>query len=350
MSPVIRGEKWKLAYAVEGTYKTAETTAALVNTFGIFQTATMPDPVLDIQPFWGHSTTSKRNWYIAHRGRVSLDGSIPDIILLNGSALHLPIGTCTTTGASSPYTHTIAEADTLKSITLQTTYTDTDETDVLMRRYYGGKVGAATFSANEGGFLTMSLDRISFVSLYHNLADETYYSANVADITPAYPTTEPYLFSYGTLSLAGTEFARVKQFRLTVDNSLTPKYYVYDDATIPVRHPYEHREGQRRYSLSVVIDVEDASLYKELIRYGSYSSVYKGFQAIMTFTRGSNDTITFTMPPSTPAAGGDAMGCLISRAPHNIVSESLVGVGLDILPRSLSIVAVDSVSSYEGEE
>jgi len=345
----IRGESWKMAYAVEGIYKTAELTAALVNPFGIFQTATLPDPAIDIQPFWGHSTTSVRNWFTAYRGRVTLEGSIPDIMITNGQLLHLPIGTCTTTHPDAYYTHTIAETNVLKGITIQATYADTADATPLMRRWYGGKVGGATWSANEGGFLTMSLDRISFVGLYTNLTGETYYSADVADITPVYVTTEPYLFSYGTLQLVGTPFARVRSFRLSVDNGLEAKYYVYDDANIPVRHPYEHIEGRRRYSMSCVVDIEDASLYKELIRYGTYTD-FKGFQAIMTFTRGTGDTITFTTPPSAAAAGGDSMGCLISRAPHNIVGDPLVSVGLEILPRSLKIVSVDAVSVYEGQE
>ena len=351
---VIRGESWKLAYAVEGAYKTAEGTAALVNTFGIFQTASMPDPTIDIQPFWGHSTTSKRNWFTAYKGKVSLEGSISDILVLTGQPLFLPLGTCVTTGS---YTHTMSEANDLKSITLQVTYADTatPATTPLMRRYYGGKIGSATWGASEGGFLTMSLDRIAFTGMYHNLGTASddwgdWYSAAVADITPSYPCDEPFLFSYGALTLGGTPFARVRSFRLSIDNSLDAKYYITGSGVaVNNRLPYEHREGRRNYRLNVTIDIEDAALYKELLRMGSYSDVYKGFQTIMTFTRGTGDTITFTTPPSAPACGGDNMGCLIRSAPHNIVGDPLVSVNLDILPRSLSIVVVDDNPVYEGE-
>ena len=352
---VIRGDSWKLAYAVEDSYKTAELTAALVNTFGIFQTATMPDPAIDIQPFWGHSTTSVRNWFTAYKGRISLEGSISEILVLTGQPLFLPIGICTTTGTPSVYTHTMTESNDLKGITLQVTYADTasPSTTPLMRRFYGGKIGGATYSANEGGFLTMSLDRLSFTGMYHNITGSTdynaWYSAAVADITPVYPCDEPFLFSYGALQLAGTPFARVRSFRLAIDNSLEAKYYLTGAGVAATnRLPYEHREGRRRYSMSCTVDIEDASLYKELLRMGTYTSSYTGFQAIMTFTRGTNDTITFTTPPSAPACGGDSMGCLISRAPHNIVGDPLVSVGLEILPRSLKIVVVDDNATYEG--
>ncbi len=340
----IRGETWKLTYDQETDYGTDEGTANLVNSFGVIQTATLPDPVTEFQSFYGHSTTTLRNWFITYKGRQSLTGSIPDVILLNGYPLHLPIGTCTTSGA---YTHTIAEARTLKSITLHVTNTDAEGNIELMRRYIGGKMGRATISASEGMFLTMSME-FAFINFSHNQTSEPKYSSGVADVTPSYPTTQPYLFSYGALELAGTPFARVKSFRLSIDNALEPKYYITDDAQAQL--PYEHREGRRRYDLSCVLDIEDASLYKELIRQGTYSSVYKGFQTIITFTRGAGDTITITTPTTTPAAGGDAMGCLIKQAPHNIVADPLLSVPMDIICRNLGIVVVDAVSTYPGQE
>jgi hypothetical protein len=346
MGYVIRGENFKVTYAVESAYGTDPGTASLVNSFGVVQTANITDPQIDYMPFWGMSTGQYRNWWITYKGKISLGMSIPDIVLLNGAPLFLPLGSCTTTG-TNPYTHTMAETYDLPTITTHVTYTDTNDADVLMRRFCGGKVGRATYSATEGGFLTMALEDIQFKNLYHNKSGHTWYSANVADVTPSYPCTEPYLFSYGSLTLDGSEFARVKEWRLSVDNALEPKYYVTNDAISQL--PYEHREGRRQYQMSVTCDIEDAALYQELIDQGTYSSVYKGFVATMVFTRGSNDTITFTTPSSgSVACGGGNMGCLIKTAPHSIVSDPIVPVSLDIICRSLSIVSVDAVSTYSG--
>ena len=132
---------------------------------------------------------------------------------------------------------------------------------------------------------------------------------------------------------------------MEVNNNLEPKYYVNDDVGTH-RVPYGLVEGKKEYTMSVTVDIEDAAMYLDLLRQGDYSSVYTGFQVIMVFTRGTNDTITITTPPSTPAAGGDAQGCLIKSAPHNIVDAPLVNVPLDISCRSVQVVTVDSVATY----
>jgi hypothetical protein len=243
---------------------------------------------------------------------------------------------------SSPYTHTVTESVSLDSLAMHVTQYDTSQTSKLMRRFLGGKVGRASIACREGEYLTMSFDDLSFTGFSNDQTGEDGYSAGVADVTPVYPTTQPYLFSYGSLTLNGTVFARVRAFRLEVSNNLIPKYYVSMSGQVQL--PSEYREGQRQYRLSVDIDIEDAALYKELIRQGTYTSVYKGFQAIFAMTRGTNDTITITTPPAAPAAGGNAMGCLINTGKHDIQSsEPLTHVTLDIICRSIGIVIVDSI-------
>jgi hypothetical protein len=419
MGTPIRGEMWKLAIAPEAAYGTDPGTAAYKLFPGLFTDATLPDPDIDFQPHYFLGSSSKRNWYIAYKGRMTMAGSIPNITLLNGQYLYLPVGTMATTGADkaaggggtfsamlkgatsgtisdatnwstndicqigtgataevrkvsvsgttltfdyplcfahgngtdanevqAPYTHTVTESVTLESFGLHATLFDADGTAQLMRRWLGGKVNRATISASEGDFLKYSIDEMVFINHLNDQIGEPFYSATVADISPVYPTTEPYLFSYGVLSLGGSVFARVRAFRLGISNDLVPKYYVSDTSAIN-QLPVEYREGHRRYEMSVDVDIEDATLYKELVRQGSYSSVYKGFQISIVFTRGSNDTITLTTPSASPAAGGDAMGCLIMRGKNNIMSgEPLVHVPLDILCRNLSIVTVDSVPSF----
>ena len=421
-SPV-RGEQWKLAYATESTYGTDPGTAYYINPFGVVQTATMPDPEIEFQPIWTLGTASKRDWYIAYKGRMALSGSIPDIWLLDGRPLRFPVGSVATTGTTkaggsttlngihaigvtsltvvastdfiagdvcqidtgtsaecatisavpdgthltlssrtvfahatamavvekqSPYTHTISEATTLDSIALHLTIQDADGNIELMRRFLGGKVNRATYTAMEGDFLKMSYDEILFKNYLNNQTGEPGYNAGVADAAAiSYPTTQPYLFSYGALSLGevgSPEFARIRGFRLSVTNNFEPKYYVTDDAIAQL--PYEHREGRREYALGCTIDIEDSTLYKELVRQGTYSTVYKGFQVVIVFTRAASDTITFTLPSSATATGGDAMGCLIRSAPHHIVDSPLVSVDLDIISRGLGIVVVDSVVAY----
>jgi len=336
-----------LAFAPETIYGTAPGTSGYIYVFGVAETATLPDPLIDFMPIYAMGTSSNRNWYTTYKGRMGMTGSIPEIWLLNGYPVYLPIGTVANTGVSGAWIHTVTEGTTLKSISVHVTYLDSDNTVALMRRFIGGKVNRAGFEAREGDYLKMSIDEITFLNFTHDQSGEVFYASGVADITPTYPTTQPYLFSYGSLSLDDTVFARIRAFRLDVDNGMEPKYYV-TTSSYASQLPYEYREGRRAYRLTCTVDIEDASLYKQLVRQGTYTNVYKGFQTTMTFTRGTNDTMILTTPPATPAAGGDKMGCLIRSAPHPITTDPVVSVNLDILCRSLSIVTTDSVQIYPG--
>jgi len=346
-SHILRGEKFKLAFSPETIYGSDPGTAAYVNAFGVVQSATLPDPAIDMIPIYAMGTASIRDWYTMYKGRISLSGSIPDIFLLNGLPLYLPIGQTVSDG-SDPYTHTISETVNLKSFAMHVTNIDSAGTVKLMRRYLGGKCGRMTIEASEGDFLKCSLDDIQFLSFVHDQAGEPFYSGAVSDITVAYPTTQPYLFSYGALTLNNTEFARLRNFRLEINNNLEARYYVTDGAVAQL--PYEHREGHREYAMSCNIDVSDATLYKELVRQGSYSNTFRGFAMSLVFTRGASDTITITSPASgSPGAGGDAMGCLIRSAPHAIADAPVVTVPITISMRNLRIVVVDSIATYPGD-
>lgn len=338
---VIRGETWKLAFGPEGSYGSDPGTAAIKYNFGVVQSATMPDPEYDWESIWALGSASKRNFYINYKGKKTLAGGIPDIWLLNGYPLYLPVGAVVTTGVEAPYTHTVSEASQLPSITMQHELFDSAGNSELIRRFSGGKVNRATYSATEGEQLRMGIDEVMFNS-YAKTGD-----AGVATDASEYPTTEPYLYSQGALTIFGSEFARIKSFTLDVMNNLEPKYYISDDGS--ERLPYEIREGHREYRLAVTADIVDSTIFDELVKEGVEVATFTGFNAEILFTRGENDTITFTMPPSAAAVGGDKQGCFIRSAPHNIVTEPQLSVDLDIIVRSLKIVVVDSILLYPGE-
>ena len=435
----IRGEMWNLALMPEVTYGTDISGATYYTWFpGVFQNVSVPDPVMEFNPFYMLGINSYRNWYVAYKGKMTLSGGIPEMLLLNGTSLYLPIGLQTTfgqivggdsartavacsrgdvifgvsalgslaagdniqlnssaIGASSPifgpevrqvvsvsaatsyvavtkplmynhpatdkaykvsgtYYHVVTESVNLESVGMHVTIADTTQTNKLMRRFNGGKVGRASLSAREGEYLTFSLEDLNFIRF---TTDQTsaivYYNSTMINPSPVYPSTEPYLFSYGSLALNGTVFARIRGFRLEISNNLQPKYYVTQSGQTQL--PYEYREGQRQYRCSVDIDIEDASLYRELLLQGTYTNVYKGFSMALNFTRGTNDAIYINSPagtspitspgtPGTPAVVGNAMGCLIQNGKHDLASnESITHVTLDIIVRSIGIVIVDSL-------
>ena len=265
-------------------------------------------------------------------------------VVTNTLTLDFPLQYAHTTGATcnevqSTYTHTISEASTLLSFTMQHEMFDSTNTSQLIRRYSGGKVGRASFAATEGEQLRVSLDDMMFCSYK---ADG---GAGVATASLTYPTTQPMIFSYGALTLWGTEFARLKNFNIDLSNNLEPKYYLTDDATAYL--PYELREGKREYRIRATIDITDSTLFDEMVKYGvnhgaAVDGLFKGFDMSMVFTRDTGDTITFTLPPSSATAAGDGQGCFIKSAPHNIVADAQVSVDLEIIARSMKVVVVDS--------
>jgi hypothetical protein len=277
-----------------------------------------------------------------YRGKQQMSGSISNFLMLNGNALYLALG-----GTSAAP----AEANVLPSFSMHAGYIYADGTDTaLRRRFHGGKVNRMTISANEGGFLTCSLDEMMFSSYTHNASGASgvpTYSASLADIPNVSagpnPCDQPWLFSTGVLSMWGQEFARVRNFRLSVNNACVPKYYITDDGADQL--PYEIREGKRDYSMSATIDIEDTSIYAELLKqgrdtYGAGNMI--GFVTRLTFTRADSDAISIISPAGATGnfgtCGGDTQGCFIRSAPHNITTgDNLLGVPVTIMLRSVGI-------------
>ena len=337
----IRAEQWKLGWAAESSYGVDPGTSAYTNFFGVVQDATLPDVQTDFQPFYGLGTASKRNWYVMYRGKQTMSGSISNFLMLNGDILYLALGGT----SASP-----VEATVLPSFSLHAGYIYADGTDTaLRRRFHGGKVNRLTISANEGGFLSCSIDEMLFSSFTHNASGASgvpTYSA-IADIpnTSAGPNPcdQPWLFSTGVLSFWGQEFARVRNFRLGINNACQQKYYITDEGADQL--PYEIREGKREYSMSTTIDIEDSNIYAELLKqgrgtYGTGTMV--GFVTRLSFTREDGDAITITSPAGAGGnygtCAGDSQGCFIRQAPHSIsTGDNLVGVPITILLRSVGI-------------
>jgi len=339
--PVIRAEQWRLLYAPEVTYGSPPAAASYTGFFGVVQDATLPDVQTDFQSFYGLGTNSVRNWYVAYRGKQAMSGSISNFSMLNGSFLYLPFGG--TSAAPS-------EANELSSFSLHAQYMYSDgSAGALIRRFHGGKVNRMTISASEGGFLTGSIDEMLFSSYSHNASGASGVPHYVADLTTGIPVAtatysceQPWLFSGGTLSLWGTPFARVRNFRISVNNACQTKYYItsgYAHAQLP----YEIREGKRDYSMTCTVDIEDSSIYAELLNQGGGATGdMTGFVVRIAFTRtltSTPDVITITSPAGgTVACGGDAQGCFIKQAPHNIsTGENLVSVPMTIMMRSVGI-------------
>ena len=229
------------------------------------------------------------------------------------------------------------------------------------RRYYGGMIGSATISAEEGGLVSMSWDGVNFMGMVHNQIPSSGtvtpfggLMKKVADSEVDFPTTDPYYFSEGNVTLFGQNIARVRSFNLTVSNGEEPRYYVQPRYGRR-RGPSEIRENRREYGCMVTLALPDSqaadstsnTLFRELLFEGDYTSGMQGFNISLTFTRGTNDSITITIPDDgTAAVGGNNQGAFIRTADHSITGDNPVQVDADILFRNMKIEVNDSLYYY----
>jgi len=366
-----------------------------------------------------HSGVSSNN----HEIRQVLSGAITDPstdadheVLLNAPlqfahAVETPIRVCNT-GVSNQFYHTIWEQNELDSITMNVNVMDSSETaaNTWQRRYVGGKIGSMTLSAEEGGLVNVGWDSMQFLDMMHNMqrhSDLSNSGPNAKAFMPRYgamldigpneigrpttgnnytrPDTSPYYFSQGTVKMFGSDIAtaeglrtggdviaRLRSFSLSVSNSEEPRYYISKQVE-GKRGPSEILEQRREYSMSATIAMPDSgditatdrNIFKELLLAGDYrgTSGMRGFTIELTFTRGTNDSISIIIPgeslngnanasSNSNLTAGDAsseggrQGAFIRAAAHNINDANPIEAEVDILFRSMIINIVDNQPVY----
>lgn len=363
---IYRGEKWVVTYGVESIFGEAPTALLdATNIFGVFDDCTLPDPSFEHTPFW-MMNPSARNYYVAYKGRATSEGSVPNIVLLDGRSVFLPLANTITHTGVGPYVHTVNETVNLPSIRLVAVNISSDAVPTeLVRWFVGGKVDSASFQCTEGSMLTMSLDNIKFKMPYYKDDADTdispWYDTDAVSQAFTYPCSEPYYFSHGSikmklpvLGMDEITIPSVRNFKLDINNSLEPKYYI---ATNAEKVPYEIFEGRRTHRLSLLIDlVDETSVYGEtvftkdtpfleLLNQGMDSTVFKGAAIEITFAKSENDYIKFITPSDyDPECGGEEQGSLVVRAPTNIVTEGVISVPMEMICRDLKVEIKDSLA------
>lgn len=276
------------------------------------------------------------------------------------------------TASLAYYKHSILETVDLDSMSWHVHVRDSSETDAndFDRRYHGGKVGSMSLTAEEGGLLTCSWDGVNFLGMNHNQKLTTDHAATPANVNvPFYtlmqpirnanvtlPTTEPYYFSQGQVTLFGSVVARVRSFTLSVNNNEEPRYYLKRTMG---RHrgPTEIMEQRREYTCSITMALPDAgasltstsanSIFKDLLLEGDFGSGMQGFAIELRFDRGADDSIVITIPDDGVAGtGGNNQGAFINTAPHAITDANPMEVDASVIFRNLKIDIRDSEPVY----
>ena len=353
-----------------GTLTGNTTTVAVANKVGdMFIQATDANgdaspagPTLTTSMYISIHNTSTLGTVASNREIFRVMGLNADIIQLNAPLKyeHSTSDIIQQVSQASLFYHHIVETIDLDSLTWNLRVADSSETDAnaFIRRYVGGKVGAASISAEEGGLVTMNWDNVVFMDMLHNqqahsvtttshgVNGMSVYAAQnnvndaavnmpgfaiMHDITPdkimnqlitadaGFSTDEPYYFSQGAVFFWGQEFARIRSFSLSVNNNEDPRYYV---TRRHGRHrgPSEVREQRREYNMSCVLALPDSAaatagdldsataLFKELLLEGQYdTSNMQGFKAYLDFQKPSGDGIRIHLPGLDPTVADLAL-------------------------------------------
>ena len=208
----------------------------------------------------------------------------------------------------------------------------------------------------------MSWESAPFINMNHNQyrndsdTDMNKYDSAQLAATVEFPTSEPYYFSQGSITMFGEEFARITNFTLNINNNLEPRYFIRNDGS--ERTPSKIYEGRREYSMTATVVLPDSlaatattsTLFKELLSEGDYGSGMTGFDIDLVFTRtASTDTFTINIPAAADGAsgtGGNNQGAFIRSANTSVSTDNPVSTEVDILFRNMSAVIVDSEPVY----
>jgi hypothetical protein len=238
-------------------------------------------PVKDITPFDNIKYLTDEGW----RGSMVADyGEVQGVIYSEfefggdvfadtvGYALAGVLGDVATTGASAPYTHTMAVKNSTDGQAIS--YTLTDYNSYNARRFAGCQFGSFELKFSADGLLE-----------YTAMA-QGYASATAATPTASFSAITPSPVWYGTTTIAGTLSTKLAEGSLSIKRDLTPIFTV--DGT---QAPYQVFQGALSVEGSMKLIMEDDT---DLTRYLNNTQP----SLVLNWTQGTGSALTqvqFTM-------------------------------------------------------
>lgn len=205
-------------------------------------------------------------------GAQRFSGSIPLELSNQPTATLLThmFGSVSTTGAG-PYTHTATPGTlTGKSLTMQLGVPDTGGT-VRTFTTAGCKIPSWEIACNVDEIATLTLEVMGMTQATDTALASASYATGIS----------PFVFTEGSLSIAGTEVATVKSMSLTANNNLTDRFFM-NSATSS--EPLEN--GMAEYGGSLTAEFEDLTAYTRYVD-GTEAAL------VMAFDNGT-DSLTIT--------------------------------------------------------
>ena len=184
----------------------------------------------------------------------------------------------------APFTHTIAEANVLPSFTIEKGLAG------LTSLQYAGAV--ADKLGIKGTTKAEVQSTVSFVAQK---------DAQIASTTPSYTTEPPIILAGVAVTLFSASDTYVESFDLSLDNGVKP-HYTYSGNRYPTLLP----ATTRKISLKVTEALQSMAYYNDLASATASGTPPTG-NAVLTFTGGTGDVITITIPQLSMAKYSDPM-------------------------------------------
>ena len=234
----------------------------------------------------GFETTHLNQGPIFYRATSSEDTLLPPVVIGSDTHTNLNLVTVPTfhadTGAIvNPITYQFAEADgedlpsfSLEQSMTKTTLTtvtgqDVKEDESVIRIARGNRVNTLTMTANENEEVKMTMDlNTRTVDFINDLMVGNQYTPRngVLANTDLFNYTsstglDPFFFSDGSFSIFGSQFLKVTNFTLTINNNLQDKRFLgIGNKKIKSGIP-----AQRNYEISFTAMITDDALLTELL-------------------------------------------------------------------------------------
>ena len=265
-------------------------------------------------------------------GQVVLDGGDYPILPYDGYPIALLLGSYDSFTADSPSTGTDTHVFTPKmdgippTATVEATQYGRGGGDDFVRTFAGVAVMSGELSVDNDSRLQTNLETEAL--------DVTTGTSPTGPI--AIPDRDPWLFSdiSSDFSFAGTSFARLEDFTLSIDNGSESRFYI-NSAT--GNFPFEILYGNIDYELAATVTVDDSTLYDELL-----SSTAGGVAVNIAFTKPSGDRLVI-----------DATAANLEEVPHDTPrgDDEAVSVEASMIPESVTVTVEDTGSGgsrYDG--
>jgi hypothetical protein len=278
----------------------------------------LPFPVRETEVVHAHGAGRGPNWINDYK-KQTVEGSF-SFEVITGEFFGAIFG-AVSTGAGPPYTHTITLLDAMPgSFGIQVPFLQPNTANVIAE-FLGCRVSAATFKVGEDSE-TLMCD-VEFQGA-------VYQDGGTSEETVSTSVAAPHHFKQGVLSstaMWGGAKARIHDVELKVNVNTKPNYVGGNEY-----YPYDILPGKLDFGeAKFTVGIEDDTEWDELI--GAPGTEYD-FSYV--FTRGANDTITFS--------GNGAL----KQVPF-AVDEHDIRADLVLVPRTMQVVVEDTILLYPYE-